>query len=117
MQASKISVSSADDRFLKKAMEVVEQNMSDCDFDVNSFYPLMAMSRMQFFRKVKALLNLTPGELIRNMRLGKAEQLLRQKFGNVAEIAYESGFNNLSYFAKCFREKYGVLPSEFVKNL
>ena len=114
LQTAKISVKSTDERFLKKVMEVVEQNMSDCDFDVNSFYPEMNMSRMQLFRKLKALLNQTPGELIRNMRLNRAAQLLKQNFGNVAEIAYESGFNNLSYFAKCFREKYGVLPSEFV---
>lgn len=113
LPAAKISVTSADERFLKKTMEIVEQNISDCDFDVNSLYPEMHMSRMQLFRKFKALLNQTPGELIRNMRLNKAAQLIKQNYGNVAEVAFESGFNNLSYFAKCFREKYGVLPSEF----
>jgi AraC-like DNA-binding protein len=87
--------------------------MGDCEFDVNNFYPEMNMSRMQLFRKLKALVSQTPSELIRNMRLKRATQLMKQKFGNIAEITYEVGFNNLSYFAKCFKEKFGVLPSEF----
>ncbi len=112
-EPGKVAVTSADERFLKLALEVIEKNIGDCNFDVNSFYPEMNMSRMQLFRKLKALVNQTPGELIRNMRLQRAAQLLKQNFGNIAEITYEVGFNNLSYFAKCFREKYGVLPSEF----
>jgi transcriptional regulator GlxA family with amidase domain len=75
------------------------------------------MSRMQLFRKLKALVNQTPSELIRNLRLQRAVQLMRQNFGNVAEITFEVGFNNLSYFSKCFREKYGFLPSEYQKQI
>jgi signal transduction histidine kinase/AraC-like DNA-binding protein len=108
-----IAVESADEKFLKRALEIIEKNMGDCDFDVNSFYPEMNMSRMQLFRKLKALVNQTPSELIRNMRLKRASQLMKQKFGNIAEITYEVGFNNLSYFAKCFKEKFDVLPSEY----
>jgi transcriptional regulator GlxA family with amidase domain len=75
----------------------------------------IGMSRMQLFRKLKALTNQTPSEFIRTIRLKRAAQLLQQKFGNVAEITYEVGFNNLSYFAKCFRELYGVSPSEYAR--
>ena len=89
--------------------------MGDYDFDVNNLFPEMNMSRMQLFRKLRALVNQTPGELIRSMRLKRAAQLIKQNFGNIAEVAYEVGFNNLSYFAKCFKEKYGTLPSEFAK--
>jgi len=110
-----IAVSSADERFLKQALDVIQKNMSDCNFDVNSFHREMNMSRMQLFRKLKALVNQTPSELIRNMRLKRAAHLLKQNFGNIAEVTYEVGFNNLSYFAKCFREKYGLLPSEFIR--
>jgi signal transduction histidine kinase/DNA-binding NarL/FixJ family response regulator len=113
LEPGEIAVESADERFLKRALEVIEKNMGDCDFDVNNFYPEMNMSRMQLFRKLKALVNQTPSELIRNMRLKRAAQLMKQKFGNIAEITYEVGFNNLSYFAKCFKEKFGVLPSEY----
>ncbi|MBN1790397.1 MAG: response regulator [Bacteroidales bacterium] len=110
-------VESVDERFLEQARKVIEKNISDCNFDVNSFYPEMGMSRMQLFRKLKALVNQTPGEIIRNLRLQRAAQLLKQNFGNVAEVTYEVGFNNLSYFAKCFREKYGMLPSDYQKQI
>jgi signal transduction histidine kinase/DNA-binding NarL/FixJ family response regulator len=113
LEPGEIAVQSADERFLKRALEIIEKNMGDCDFDVNNFYPEMNMSRMQLFRKLKALVNQTPSELIRNMRLKRAAQLMKQNFGNIAEITYEVGFNNLSYFAKCFKEKFGVLPSEY----
>jgi signal transduction histidine kinase/DNA-binding NarL/FixJ family response regulator len=113
LEPGEIDVESADERFLKRALEVIEKNMGDCEFDVNNFFPEMNMSRMQLFRKLKALVSQTPSELIRNMRLKRATQLMKQKFGNIAEITYEVGFNNLSYFAKCFKEKFGVLPSEF----
>ncbi len=116
LEPDKVSVESADDRFLHKALEVIEKNMNDCQFDVNRFYPEMGMSRMQLFRKLKALINQTPSEFIRNMRLQRAAQLIEQKFGNVAEVTFEVGFNNLSYFSKCFRDKYGMLPSEYQKQ-
>jgi len=74
------------------------------------------MSRMQLFRKLKALTNQNPSEFIRTIRLKRAAQLIKKKFGNVAEITYEVGFNNLSYFAKCFKELYGLSPSEFAKK-
>ncbi|MBN2214506.1 MAG: response regulator [Bacteroidales bacterium] len=115
MEPGKIIVKSADERFLKRTIEVIEKNMGDCEFDVNNLFPEMNMSRMQLFRKLKALVNQTPGELIRNIRLKRAAHLIKQHFGNIAEITYEVGFNNLSYFAKCFKEKYGLLPSEFAK--
>ena len=115
MEPGKVVVKSADEKFLQHTIEMIEKNMGDCDFDVNNLYPAMNMSRMQLFRKLKALINQSPGELIRSIRLKRAAQLLKQNYGNIAEIAYEVGFNNLSYFAKCFKEKFGVLPSEFVR--
>jgi AraC-like DNA-binding protein len=110
-------VKSVDDKFLDRARNVIEKNINDNDFDVNSFCILMGMSRMQLFRKLKALVNQTPSELIRDLRLQRAAQLIKQNYGNVAEVTYEVGFNNLSYFAKCFRDKYGLLPSEFQKKM
>jgi signal transduction histidine kinase/AraC-like DNA-binding protein len=117
LEAEKAEVKSVDENFLERVRKIIEKNISDCNFDVNSFYPEMGMSRMQLFRKLKALLNQTPSELIRDLRLQRAAQLMKMNFGNVAEITYEVGFNNLSYFAKCFKEKYGLLPSEFQKKL
>ncbi len=115
LSPSDIAVTSVDERFLNKAIKIIEDNLGDCDFDVTAMTGEIGMSRMQLFRKLKALTGQTPSEFIRTIRLKRAAQLLRKKFGNVAEITYEVGFNNLSYFAKCFRELYGVSPSEFAR--
>lgn len=113
---SDIAVTSVDEKFLKKAIDIIEENLGDCEFDVNSMTGHIGMSRMQLFRKLKVLTNQNPSEFIRTIRLKRAAQLMKKKFGNVAEITYEVGFNNLSYFAKCFRELYGISPSEYAKT-
>jgi transcriptional regulator GlxA family with amidase domain len=71
---------------------------------------------MQLFRKLKALTNSTPSEFIRLIRLKRAAKLMDQNYGNVAQITYEVGFNNLSYFAKCFKEFFGQSPSDYMKE-
>lgn len=108
-----IAVTSADEKFLTRALEIIEQNMGNSDFEVRQFQEEMLMSRMQLFRKIKALTNQTPGEFIRTIRLKRAASLIKQNFGNIAQITYEVGFNNPSYFAKCFHDLYGVLPSKY----
>ncbi|OGU70527.1 MAG: hypothetical protein A2V93_02815 [Ignavibacteria bacterium RBG_16_34_14] len=110
-----IAVTSADQRFLEKAIEIVEKEMKEPDFSVEQFSKEVGMSTSQLYRKIHALTNQTPVEFIRTFRLKRAASLLNQKFGNVAEIAFEVGFNNLSYFAKCFRELFGKSPSEYSK--
>ncbi len=110
-----IAVTSADQRFLEKAIEIVEKEMKEPDFSVEQFSKEVGMSTSQLYRKIHALTNQTPVEFIRTYRLKRAAYLLTQKFGNVAEVAFEVGFNNLSYFAKCFRELFGKSPSEYSK--
>jgi signal transduction histidine kinase/DNA-binding response OmpR family regulator len=110
-----IAVTSADQRFLEKAIEIVEKEMKEPDFSVEQFSKEVGMSTSQLYRKIHALTNQSPVEFIRTFRLKRAAFLLKQKFGNVAEIAFEVGFNNLSYFAKCFRELFGKSPSEYSK--
>ena len=116
LEPKDIAVTSTDERFLQKAMTSVDEHMGDSDFDVRQFQEEMLMSRMQLFRKLKALTNHTPSEFIRNLRLKRAAKLIEGDFGNVAEVCYEVGFNNLSYFAKCFKELFKVLPSEYTKS-
>ncbi len=86
------------------------------EFSVEELRKSMALSRMQLFRKIKSLTDQSPSEYIRNIRLKRAAQLIKSEYGNLAEITYEVGFNHPSYFAKCFRELYGVAPSEYGKN-
>jgi DNA-binding response OmpR family regulator len=113
LQPRDIAITSADEKFLMVAIATVEKHMADSEFSVEALEGEMALSKMQLYRKLKALTDQSPNEFIRTIRLKRAAALLTARSGTVTEIAYEVGFNNLSYFAKCFREMYGVTPSEF----
>ena len=107
-------ITSMDQKFLKKAVEVVEKFISDDKFTVELFGKEMAMSRVQLHRKLTALVEQSASEFIRTIRLNRAAILLKEKSGNIAEIAYDVGFNNPSYFSECFRKQFGKLPSEYI---
>ena len=107
---------SMDQKFIQRAVEVVNEHLSENEYDVNQFSAEMALSRSQLHRKMKALTNKSATEFIRTIRLNKAAELLKQKTDNITQIAYETGFNNLSWFAKAFKEQVGVNPSEYIKK-
>jgi signal transduction histidine kinase/DNA-binding response OmpR family regulator len=107
-----IQVTSLEEKFIHKVVSIIEKNMGEPSFCVENLSREAAMSSVQLYRKLKAVTGSTPNELIRSMRLDRASSLLRQRGGNVAEVAYQVGFSNLSYFSKCFREKFGHTPSE-----
>ena len=109
----RITVTSVDQKFLEQVLDLLEANFSDSDFGVPQMQETLAMSKTQLHRKLKALTDEAPGELLRNFRLKRAAQLLSQKADSVTQIAYKVGFNNLSYFAKCFKEMYGRPPSSY----
>jgi signal transduction histidine kinase/DNA-binding NarL/FixJ family response regulator len=111
-----LPVNSMDERFLKRAMEVVEKSIADASFGVEPFAQQMGVSHTQLYRKIHAITGFNPNEFIRHMRLLRAADLMRQKAGNVAEITYQVGFNNLSYFSKVFKEKFGLTPTDFLRN-
>jgi signal transduction histidine kinase/DNA-binding NarL/FixJ family response regulator len=106
-------LSPPDEAFLQRAYAVVARHFADPDFRSETFEDEMAMGKMQLYRKLKALTGQSPNEFVRVYRLRHAADRLDAKAGTVAEIAYAAGFNNLSYFSKCFREQYGVSPSEY----
>ena len=108
----KLEVSSLDEQFLERVMQTIETFMGDPEFSMAKFGQEVGLSRMQLHRKLKALTGESPGDFLRTMRLRRAKQLLESGAGNVSEIAYEVGFNNLSYFSKCFREQFGMAPNE-----
>lgn len=103
------------DPFLTRLYAVLDANLSNPALSVDRLLDEMAMSRTNLHRKVKALTGLSVGELVRQYRLKAATELLRQGF-NSSETAVRVGFENPSYFAKCFRELYGVTPGEFVRS-
>lgn len=100
------------DEFLQKVFVVIEKYFQDDQFGVEKLGELMGVSRKHLHRKIKALTNQNPNELIRNFRLRKASVLLSESSANVSQVCYEVGFNNLSYFSRCFYEFYGEHPSD-----
>jgi YesN/AraC family two-component response regulator len=116
VQPGEITATSIDEQFLQRAVNAVEKHISDPDFDTTAFAKEVGVSRMLLNTKIKALTGQTTGEFMRTLRLKRAVQLLQKNSGNISEIAYEVGFQNLSYFAKTFRAQFGISPSRFVKE-
>ena len=112
----KKGISNAEVAFIKEAIRVVETNLSNAEFSAENFASAMHLSRTHLYRKLKATTGMSITDFMRNLRLEKAHLLLSESADNISEIAYQVGFNNLSYFARCFREKYNCSPSEFAKG-
>lgn len=116
LKPDEIKVTSIDEAFIVKAKAVVERNLSDSQFDLTRFADEMAMSTVQLRRKIKALTNQTAVEFIRKYRLQRAGSLLKQKAGNVSDVAYQVGFESLPYFTKVFQEEFEITPSEYANR-
>jgi len=116
LQPKNILLDSPDDRFLHKAIEIIEKNISDPDFDVDGFSLEMGVSRIQLYRKFQALTKLTVKEFIWKIRLKRAAQMLVQHKMNISEVAYNVGFSHLSHFRKYFKQEFGMSASEYIKR-
>jgi YesN/AraC family two-component response regulator len=103
---------SRENAFIEKFKMVVEAKMADSDLGVEEIASDMNLSRVQLYRKVKALTGSSPVELMRKARLSKAYRLLLSGDKNISEVAYEVGFSAPSYFTKCFKDEFGVLPGD-----
>jgi signal transduction histidine kinase/DNA-binding response OmpR family regulator len=104
---------SLDEKFLSKVRTTIETNLGNSFFTVEILADEMNLSRAQLFRKLKALINTSPSELINDLRLQRAAELISAKADNIAQIGYAVGFNEQSYFSKRFKRKYGVSPTEY----
>lgn len=113
IRLKEIAISSADQRFMNRAIGVAESHMSDQAFTAEQFASEMFLSRMQLHRKMRALTDLSPWQFIRKVRLHRAADLLRKRASNVADIAYQIGYESPSRFAEAFRQEFGQTPSEF----
>jgi signal transduction histidine kinase/AraC-like DNA-binding protein len=105
-----------DKKFLNDFAAIVEQNLANEAFDVDDICKVIGISRVQLYRKVKALLGCSITEYVLNRRLKKAKYLLNNDTFSIAEIAYKVGFSNPNYFSTVFKAKYNYTPSEFKKN-
>ncbi len=117
LEPQAVVTASVDEKFLQKVLTLIEDNMANPDFDVDLFGREMGMSRIHLHRKLKALTDQSPGDLVRTMRLKKAASLLEQNSGNISEIAFGVGFSSLTYFTRCFRKEFGVSPTEYLQRL
>ena len=116
-ESTTVKAVSADEKFLERLKKVIEARIGDEMLSVEALTEEMGMSRAQLYRKVTALTGMSGNEFIRKLRLHRAAQLLQQQAGPVSQVAYEVGFSNLSYFSKCFKEQFGVLPSEYATKV
>ena len=117
LEPKEISITSLDEKFLKNVLQIIEKNISDSDFKVETLGKELDMDHMPMYRKIKALTGQTAVEFIRTIRLKRAAQLLKQQKLTVAEVTYNVGFNDLQYFRSCFKKQFGVSPSEYMTRL
>lgn len=106
-----------DEHLLKLLFSKLEENWQDADFDITDYCRATAMSSSQLYRKTIALTGLPPNSLVKDFRLEKAKELMKKKHYNIAQITFDSGFTSASYFTKCFKKKYGLLPMAYLELL
>lgn len=111
-----IVINSVDEKFIEKLKVVLDKELSNSEFSSEDFAAAVGMSRMQLHRKLKSLLGVSATEFLRNERLKVAFELLKKGSGNISDIAYAVGFNDVSYFSKCFKETYNCTPTEITDS-
>lgn len=111
-EISEAHLEDRDKQFLKQLQAIIQKNISDSEFGVEDMGQQIGLSRVQLYRKVKAMTGSSVVDLLRKARLAKARRLLETRSMSVSEVAYEVGFSAPSYFTKCFKEEYGMLPGD-----
>lgn len=110
---SLITISSLDEQFIEKALEIIENHISNPEYTIEDFSKDMYMSRANLYRKIHSITGTSPTDFIKNIRLKKAAELLKEGKWTVVEVADRVGFNTPSYFTKSFKKMFGVLPTQY----
>ena len=108
-------LSPLDRKFIDRLKAAMEKHLSESDVKVDDIGSDIGLSRVQLYRKLKAITGLSPAELLRQMRLQKAHDLIMHSDQPISAIAYDTGFSSPGYFSKCFRDEYGISPSDMRK--
>lgn len=116
MDVSKYTHNATDKEFLEKVISIIEENVLRKNFTTNDLYFELNMSQSTFYRKLQSLINTSPNELIRKIKIQVACRLLLEKKLNISEVAYDLGFNDPKYFSSIFRKETGMSPTEYIKN-
>jgi CheY-like chemotaxis protein/AraC-like DNA-binding protein/two-component sensor histidine kinase len=107
-------LSPLDEKFISRVNEIIEKHLSEDKFSIEEFNDEIGMSKTQIYRKLKALTGKSPSRYIRSFRLQKARCMIKEKQGTISEIAYSVGFSSPQYFTRCFKEEFGILPSDLI---
>jgi AraC-like DNA-binding protein len=105
-----------DAHFLEIVNKVIEENIVKSDFEIDVIANQLGMSRSAFFKRLKALTNTSPSEYVKDYKLARAVEYLKNSDLSITDVAYRSGFSEVGYFGKCFRKKYGMSPRDFKKQ-
>ncbi|HEY8937707.1 MAG TPA: two-component regulator propeller domain-containing protein [Cyclobacteriaceae bacterium] len=116
VKASELNITSVDEKFIKDAIRCVEEHIESTEFSVEDLSRELAISRAHLYKKIHALTGKSPLEFMRVIRLQQAAQLLERSQLTVAEVAYKVGFNNPKYFARYFKDEFGMLPSMYAAS-
>lgn len=116
LKPREVKVSSDQEKFLQQLKEAIEQHLSNEALSAEDLAGIMALSRSQLHRKLKALTNKSTTEFVRTYRLERGADLLKQRFGNVSEIAFEVGFNSQTYFSSSFQKHFGCSPTDYLRD-
>lgn len=111
------ALSKLDNEFIEKITLLIEENLSSEKIDINYLSDKMCMSGSTLYRKMKALTGLSTNEYIRKVKMKNAERLLLEGKFNISEIAYKVGMNSTGYFRQCFKEEFGLSPSDYLKQI
>jgi len=111
-----ITITSTDEKFLTKLMNIIEENLSDSEFDVAGMVDKMNMSHSAVLKKIKVLTNTSLVDFVRRHRLNKAAMIFQQDKLPINEVAYMMGFSDPKYFSKCFSKQFGMTPSEYISD-
>ncbi len=112
-----ISLAPHDESLLQLIFSNLEKNWPNADFDISNYCHVMTMSTSQLYRKIISLTGLSLNLLLKDYRLEMAKELMQKQHYNIAQITFDSGFTSASYFTKCFKRKYGLLPMAYLDLL
>ncbi len=116
LKPREITITSMDEKFLTRIMNIIEDNLADSEFDITKMVDKMNMSHSSVLKKIKALTGVSLVEFVRRHRLNKAAMIFQQEKLPITEVAYMTGFSDPKYFSKCFSKQFGKTPTEYIEE-
>lgn len=116
IEPSKVNITSIDENFIEKAINIVDENMSNPEFSIEFLAKEVCMSRVQLHRKLTGLLGMSASNFVRELKIKRAAELLTKGQLTVSQVMYEVNMKSRAYFTKCFKDTYGMLPTDYVKK-